>query len=138
MRAKSKIAGLMQKIFRLSFCYVLVGICNTLVGYSVIFILIYLGFVPEIANMLGYIVGFINSYVLNKNFTFKSKNSHKHDLLRFGIAMGVAYMAQFIAMSVMYRYYGINVYFAQILGSGVYVFFGFIISLFFVFNPDRE
>lgn len=122
------------KLFRFS----LVGVLNTLVGYGVIFLLLYVGFIAEVANTLGYLVGFVNSYFFNKNWTFKSKNSHKSDFVRFGISVLVAFVAQFICMSVSIRIFEVNVYAAQIIGGIIYVIVGFLLSKFFVFKDRAD
>lgn len=113
--------------------YLCIGVINTLVGYGIIFALLFFGCIPELANALGYAVGFIVSYLLNKSLTFASPASHKRDLPRFGLAMGIAYFAQFIVMSTSHRIMGFNPYLAQILGGVVYVCVGFVLSRCWVF-----
>ncbi|RDU60535.1 GtrA family protein [Helicobacter marmotae] len=114
--------------------YLGIGIINTCVGYGVIFLALWCGFMPEVANIIGYGVGFIISYILNKTFTFASPSSHKRDLPRFLLAMGVAYIAQFITMSCSYRIFGLNAYIAQIVGGAVYVCIGFVMSRYYAFR----
>ncbi|MCX2717537.1 GtrA family protein [Helicobacter sp. MIT 21-1697] len=117
-----------------SIMYLGIGIINTCVGYGVIFALIFYGIMPEVANVIGYGVGFVLSYFLNKTFTFASPSSHKRDLPRFAFAMGVAYLGQFLVMSFAYRFLALNPYFAQIIGGAVYVCIGFVISKCWVFK----
>ncbi|WP_334083465.1 GtrA family protein [Helicobacter typhlonius] len=115
--------------------YLSVGIVNTCVGYGVIFFALWCGIVSEVANVIGYGVGFVVSYILNKTFTFASPSSHKRDLPRFALAMGVAYVAQFFVMSFVYRILDMNPYFAQIVGGVVYVCVGFVMSKCYAFSP---
>lgn len=114
--------------------YGLVGVVNTFVCWVVMFSLMYFGAIPEIANVFGYIVGFLNSYLLNKKFTFKSNNSHKQDFIRFGVAMGIAYVANFLALLLLYRGMGVNEYISQILATIVYTIVGYLISRFWAFK----
>ena len=46
----------------------------------------------EISNLIGYTVGIIFSYVMNKIFTFKSKK----EFIKFTLAMPTAYILNFI------------------------------------------
>ncbi|MCH5314230.1 MAG: GtrA family protein [Helicobacter sp.] len=115
--------------------YLIVGVINTCVGYGIIFFALYCSLMPELANALGYGIGFIVSYCLNKTFTFASSSSHKRDLPRFALAMGIAYITQLLAMSFAYRILDVNPYIAQIVGGAVYVCLGFVISKCWVFLP---
>lgn len=50
--------------------YPLVGILNTIIGFGIIFGLMFTGVSPEISNLSGYSIGIVISYILNKIFTF--------------------------------------------------------------------
>lgn len=114
--------------------YAIVGGINTLVCWVVILALTWLSVLPEIANMLGYTVGFANSYFLNKKFTFKSTNSHKQDLVRFGVAMGLAYLINLGVLILCYRVLLIDKYVAQIIAAVFYTISGYVISKFWAFK----
>lgn len=120
------------------FLYALVGVINTAVTWIIMVGLMLLGVIPEVANFIGWVAGFLNSYFLNKKFTFKSKNSHKKDALRFGIAMGVAYVANLLALIIAYRLFGINEYIAQIIAAVFYTITGYLISKFWAFKQDSR
>ena len=53
--------------------YLGVGTLNTLVGFAVIFLLMWLGASPVAANVAGYAVGFLLGFVLTKKLVFRSK-----------------------------------------------------------------
>lgn len=116
--------------------YAIVGVANTIVGLGTIFVLMYVGFKPEVANVLGYIVGFLNSYFLNKKFTFKSKNSHKRDFVRFGVAMGVAYLINLAVLVILHYEFLVDKYVAQIIASVCYTISGYVISKLWAFKPS--
>ena len=94
----------------------------------------YIGLIAELSNFIGYLVGFFISYFLNKKFNFKSTNSHKKDLPKFIISMGIAYIMNLIVLFITYRIFVINVYLSQILAGVVYVFVGYLMSKFWVFG----
>ena len=51
--------------------FVLVGLLNTFIGYTIILIFIILKFDNYTSNFLGYFFGMIISFFLHKNFTFQ-------------------------------------------------------------------
>lgn len=127
--------GLIRKLSQNSLImYGLVGVANTCVGLGIALLLTFLGFMPEVAYLLGTIAGVINSYFLNKKFTFKSKNSHKQDVWRFGVAMGVSFLLGLATLNLTHRAFGIDEYIAQILANVVYTIAGYLISKFWAFK----
>ncbi|EXI73320.1 MAG TPA: GtrA family protein [Candidatus Accumulibacter phosphatis] len=67
--------------------FLMVGVVNTIAGYSVILLLQYgAGLSPLAANAGGYLVGWAVSYVLSRRFVFQSKRSHSDSLPRYVIA----------------------------------------------------
>lgn len=115
--------------------YCLVGVINTLIGFGVIFLLIFLGILPEVANLLGYCVGIICSFFLNNAITFsQTRVEKKRGLPKFILSMGVAYLVNLIVLSVSYRFFGINIYFAQIFAGASYTLCGFLMSKIFVWK----
>jgi putative flippase GtrA len=75
--------------------FILVGILNTLVGYGIFFIaLIFVNYL--IALILAHVGGVLTSYVWNRAWTFKSKNSMAVEFMKFesvyliGLAINMA------------------------------------------------
>lgn len=123
------------KILQYSFIkYLMVGMINTLVGFGIIFLLMYRGLLPEIANFIGYLCGFILSFILNKYFTFKSKNYVKSEFIRFALSMGIAYLINLLILVISYRYFGINEYISQIIAGIFYTLSGYLLSKFYAFK----
>lgn len=112
--------------------YGLVGIANTFVGLGNVLVLTYFGFVAEMANFLGYVIGVCLSYILNSKFTFKTKNSPLK-AIKFAISIGFAYCLNLLFLYMSYRVYGIDVYLAQCLAGAIYTISGFILCRYFVF-----
>jgi putative flippase GtrA len=82
--------------------YALAGVANTVVGYSVILALdLGLGWRPWLANAVGYGLGILLSYVLNRRFAFRSRRAHRSALPAFilaaascwGLNLAVLYLA---------------------------------------------
>jgi len=118
--------------------YGIIGVFNTLVGYGLTFYLFYIDVFPELANLLGYVVGFFVSYYLNKKFNFKSKNSHRDDLPKFIISMSIAYIVNLIVFMSLSRIFGLNLYVAQIIAGIFYIGVGYFMSTKWVFKEIKE
>lgn len=72
--------------------FILVGIVNTAVGYTVMFILynaFHVGY--WVSSAANYIVGSVCSFFLNKYFTFGSKKLNMKEALRFVLCIAFCY-----------------------------------------------
>lgn len=118
--------------------YLLIGTVNSIVGYILIFTFMLFGIPAEISNFLGYMITLFISYGLNRQFSFKSENSHINDLPKFVISMAVSYIANLLTLVVLYRIFDINVYASQILAGGVYTMSGYMLSKFWVFRRNKN
>jgi putative flippase GtrA len=116
------------------FRYIFIGIFNTITGYGITFYLFYLGTMAELSNFLGYAIGILLSYFLNKKYNFKSNNSHIKDFPKFAISMFTAYIVNLIILIIIFRYYELSFYLAQVLASVGYVLVGYILSKHYVFR----
>lgn len=85
--------------------YGLVGVLNTLLTAVIIWIVLYFferkngngspsTFAMILANGVGYLVGFINSFILNRNWTFNSRSDWKRSFMRFFIVFAICYCIQ--------------------------------------------
>lgn len=80
--------------------FILVGILNTVVGMGLQFLFFNLcGWNEWVSSLIGYILGSILSYFLNKYFTFKNKDKGWKPIVKFAlniaICYGLAYGMQF-------------------------------------------
>ncbi len=96
--------------------------------------LTFIGLMPELSNAIGYAIAFINSYVLNKKFTFESKNKHKQDFIRFAFATILAYLINLLSLVICFRVFYINEYISLIIANIIYVIVGYILHRFWTFK----
>ena len=89
---------------------------------------------PEGSNFMGYFLGISVSYVLNKQFNFKSKIPHRDELPKFLASMGIAYLLNLATLVILYRWLGVNPYISQLAAGVVYVLIGFGLSRVWVFK----
>ena len=118
--------------------YILVGIINTIVGYGIIFFLMFLGVSPEISNIVGYAVGISVSYVLNKIYTFQSKAHPKKEFPKFVLSLLASYTLNFLTLVLCIHILKINPYISQIISGAVYTLSGFVFLKYFAFRSGYE
>jgi len=111
--------------------YNLVGVVNTIAGFSIIFILMFLGVSATISNAIGYGIGSIISFYLNKKYTFKSTLKSKIVIFKFFTVLAISYGANFLVLQQLLK--TINPYLAQIGSAIVYTIISFLLVKFFVF-----
>ena len=89
----------------------LVGVANTLLFYAVYLVILRLGFSYTIAATAGTVVGTVNSYILNKLFTFrsgkKSPGKTVAEQIRFVTVYVVQYFVNLAVISVCVSLFGI-------------------------------
>ena len=92
----------------------------------------YLGFKDVSANVIGYSIGIVISYVMNSTWTFHAKAT-KNSVLKYLCLVGTCYDANIAAMTFARAVLLINSYFAQLFGMCTYTVCGYIGSRFYVF-----
>ena len=121
----------MKQFFR----FVTVGVFNTILGYCVIFACMYLAKMsPERSNITGYAVGLIASYVLNRRFTFNSKQNRRSEIVRFLAVFAVAYTLNFAVLVILIHRLGLHEGASQVLAGLVYVVASFVMNKHYVFK----
>ncbi len=76
--------------------FILVGILNTAIGYSFILLGLWAGAGDYLANAIGFCLGLPVSYILHRNWTFRTRRTAS-------VSEGVRYLAAFLVS------YGFNV-----------------------------
>ncbi len=113
----------------------LVGVLNTGITLALIFILMNgLGVHYALSNIIGYLLGFLNSFVLNKKWTFRSKGNVGLEGVLFVAVFGVCYLIQLGALVFMKETMGIRADYAQLLAMAVYTGLNFILNKLITFK----
>ena len=82
--------------------YALVGVLNTLVTLSTIFLCkSVIGINPLVSNAIGYVAGVINSFLWNKTWVFRSHVSYLREALIFLVGFILCYGIQFLTVWVL-------------------------------------
>jgi putative flippase GtrA len=78
----------------------LVGIVNTLVDFSVFTVLTFFGMYYMAAQVISYSCGVVNSFVMNKYWTFGDKSTpHGYEIFKFIAVNGVSLA---VSLSILY------------------------------------
>ena len=84
-----------MKIIRQAVKFGIVGVINTLLSLAIIWILTKkIGCSEVLSNFVGYFVGLINSFFLNRKWTFGSKGNMLGGAVRFFIVFVICYLLQ--------------------------------------------
>lgn len=114
--------------------YGAVGLVNTGVTALVIFLLKLTGIHYALYTLAGYAVGITVSFILNRKFTFKSKERTGLQAMKFllvtGSLLGLTQLLQYLLIDVA----GINETIGVILGMVFYTGTGYILNRLFVFK----
>jgi len=125
---------LKRESIRMFLKYLLVGIINTIVGYVIIFSLMFVAVPPEISNIIGYIMGVIVCYTLNKVYTFQSKDHPKREFPKFVLSLLTSYGLNFLTLILCIHIFKVNPYISQIISGAVYTISGFVFLKYFAFR----
>jgi putative flippase GtrA len=114
--------------------FLAVGFITTAVTYfSFVGCLRLLGWNEYISNAVSYILGLVNSYLLNKVWTFSSKGFSAIEIGAFLLVFGISYAAQLGSFS-MLRLAGFGPEITQILAMFPYTAVNFIGNKFLTFK----
>ena len=125
--------------------FIMVGFGNTIIGMAAIFIFYNLcGFGYWLASGLGFGVGSIWSYFLNKYFTFQNKEKSLKLVVKFiinitvcyAVAYGVAKPLTIKILSGMAPVIQDNV--AMLVGMGLFVILNYFGQRFLIFNKKED
>lgn len=115
--------------------YLLVGAFNTIVGYVIIFGAMYvLEWSPIQSNVFGYSIALMFSFLLNRNFTFRSTGRKSTELIRFLIVFAISFGANLVALSVLVEVFNAHKYLSQIFAGIVYVVISYAMNKYLVFR----
>ncbi|MDR0742946.1 MAG: GtrA family protein [Tannerella sp.] len=133
--------------------YGIVGVANTILSLVIIWIMTKkFGCAEAISNFTGYVIGLINSFFLNRKWTFNSTINIVGSAVRFFLVFAVCYLLQLGVLLYLNRYYPHNpplylffepilrvlkidaLFYIQILSMIVYTVVNFLINKYYTFK----
>lgn len=121
------------------FKFGITGILNTIVDFLTYTACIeILKVTPELSQICAYTVATINSYIINKNWTFrKSKESTKYnktEILKFALINTISMVLSALGIYLFYNKLGINEYLAKIPVACITILINYFGNKIFVFK----
>jgi putative flippase GtrA len=121
--------------------FLVVGVIATAAQYTVLIggVELY-GWQPVWASGLGFALGAVVNYVLNRSFTFQSKAAHTRAVLRFAIVVVAALGWNVVLMHLLSERLNYPYLLAQVLTTGVVLIWNFCGNALWSFaatEPDR-
>jgi putative flippase GtrA len=119
--------------------YGLVGLANTVVGLSVIYVAMHVfHWHYATANVLGYCLGLTVSFFLNKRFTFRSPRAIPlREPLFFLLVFGASFAIQMGALVLFVEVLRVNRFAAQALAMAMYTAIGYAGNKLITFRARR-
>ncbi len=116
--------------------FLVVGGANTIFGLVVIYFLKWQFDLDDIiANTIGYALGILLSFILNKRWSFQHKGATLSALIRFLLVTAIAYASNLAVVLASINMLGVNGYLAQALGIPPYTVVSYLGSRFYAFRP---
>jgi putative flippase GtrA len=110
------------------------GSLNTLSGFAVIFLLMWLGVSPWLANVAGYAVGFVLGFMLTKRFVFRSNGHIVTESVRYLIAFAIAFLFNLLMLQLSLNGLGLPAIAAQLVAAASYTLSMYFLSRVYVFG----
>lgn len=115
--------------------FLIVGCVNTFACFAVIFgVKILFGLGDIVANVLGYVVGLVVSFLLNRRWTFQHDGPVMPVVVRFVCVFAIAYVTNLGTVLTLIEWGGVNSYMAQAYGGIVYTATFFFLSRVYAFR----
>lgn len=113
----------------------IVGISNTLLTAITIWILLkVLHFNDYSSNIIGYIIGLVNSFIWNRKWTFASTAKVKDTIFKFILTFVISYLIQLGNLYLLIDYTEIDSYICQLISIVVYTVINFTLNKYYTFK----
>jgi putative flippase GtrA len=114
--------------------FAIVGLSNTALSLAVIWVGLNLFRLSDVhANAVGYVLGFIWSFVLNRSWTFQQRGTIAGGIVRFGLVCAVAYCVNLIVLVSLVSRFGSGSLWTQVVGMIAYTVTSYGGSRYFAF-----
>jgi len=119
--------------------YGLVGVGNTLITAAVIWLMMKIAGCSDIlSNITGYVAGLLNSFILNKRWTFKSSAGWTSSAIRFGVVFGICYLLQLGLLICLNKTLTIDPYYNQLIAMVFYTLINFLMNKHYTFKEQKR
>ena len=111
------------------------GAFNTLVGFGIIFGLMWAGVSPFAANAAGYGCGFVLGFLLTRRLVFRSQGSMPRELARYVLVFALAYVANLAVLHASIAWLRWPPVLGQVVAAVCFTSSMYLMSRFYAFTP---
>ena len=134
LRVYIKSKSILNQFFKYSF----VGVANTIIGLSVIYLLFNIFHLDYIlSNIGGYAVGLVNSFIWNRQWTFYSSQHYSKEVVPFLIVFGISYAVNLLVVVFAVEFLMIHPNLAQLVGIIAYSSTNFLLNRKWTFRSSK-
>lgn len=94
--------------------FALVGVMNTIISFVAYSCLVFINVPYLIANIISYLIGMLNSFILNKKFVFNKQGENKGYFIKFSIVNLITLSLQTGILYFFVTVMGLQIYYSQI------------------------
>ncbi|MDS1033049.1 GtrA family protein [Porphyromonadaceae sp. NP-X] len=115
----------------------IVGISNTLLTAATIWLLLRVFHSSNyLANIVGYVVGLVNSFIWNRRWTFENHAQVGATIFKFIVTFAISYLLQLGFLSFLLQQTNIDDYVCQLLSIVVYTVVNFFMNKYYTFKTE--
>ncbi len=118
--------------------FIIGGGSATLLHYSTMALLIFIGIKPLYATTIGAFFGAVLNYILQYHYTFESDKSHLHAIISYSISVSFGFFANSLLFALLYDKIQINLIVSQLITTAIITIFNYIIYKHIVFKPKES
>lgn len=115
--------------------YIGSGWLNTAVGFSVIFLSMWMGNSPIVSNVAGYAVGLFLGFIFARSFVFRSTGTPASEGLRYIGAFLASFFINLSILTVMHKIFHWDPVVSQLFAAAGYTASMYAFSRWLVFSP---
>lgn len=124
-----------KQTFQQFLMFGIIGLTNTLLTALIIWLLLTaMHFSPYTSNIIGYIAGLINSFIWNRQWTFKSKTRVSITFYKFIITFVISYLLQLANLYLLLNFTTFDPFICQLFSIVVYSIVNFLLNKFYTFK----
>jgi len=129
---------IIRNILKQFIIFCLIGISNTIIHLGVYYLLVWINVHYLIANIIAFLISVINSYFLNKRFTFKNSKTSVLTIVKLYASYGFTTLLGTGLLFLLVEIIGINKYISPVINIGIITFINFFLNKYFVFKERME
>ena len=117
--------------------YLSVGLVNTAITITTIFLMVSYGFDDISSNLTGFVLGIISSFFLNAKYTFSSSSVPIKSFFLFIISVGISYLVNLSVLMFFLKVLNFSSYISQLFALTSYIIVNFLLLRTAVFKETN-